>query len=74
MNVRVVRVAVPQVTVDVRVAVRLAREGTGPVLVLVMLVVGMTVVVLRPVVRMLVPVVLRHVEPHADRHEGARDE
>src|SRR4051794_35155243 len=69
VDVRVVRMAVADRLVAVRVAVGLAGRVAGEVLVLVVLVVAVQVIVLHRLVFVLVFVALGQVQPHADAHQ-----
>ena len=74
MNVRVVRVPVYERLVPMPVGMRLAHRVIGRVRVLMVLVMDVQVLVLEHLVGVLVFVPLRHVEPHADGHEGCASE
>jgi hypothetical protein len=71
VQVRVVRMAVAQRPVHVRMRVRLHRGDARVVRVLVVLVVVMLVLVLERLVVVLVLVALRDMEPHTGQHERA---
>jgi len=73
VDVGEVRVRVRHWLVEMGVAVRLARVGSGGMLVLMVLVVGVAVRVLQPLVRVLVPVLLGEVQPHARSHQPCRE-
>src|SRR5437764_14198732 len=75
VDVRVVRVAVPQRLVAVRVAVRLAGRVVGAVFVPVVFVVDVPVVVFQRLVLVFVLVPLGQVQPHPETHQaGGQDE
>lgn len=73
MQVRVMRMAVPQAAVLMLVAVRLAAVPSERVLVPVMLVVHVLVVVRHLLMDVRVLVALRQVQPDAEGHEGRSD-
>jgi hypothetical protein len=71
MEVRIMRMAVPHCRVLVLVAMRLVPVPAGRMLVPVMLVVHVLVRVCHALVDVLMLVALRHVQPHAGRHQRA---
>lgn len=70
MDVRKVRVTMPQAGVDVPVRVRLPRWLAATMAVLVMLIMHMPMFVGHLLVAMLVLVALRQMKPDAESHEG----
>lgn len=71
VQIRIVKMAVAQRSVHVRVRVRLCQGYAGVVSVLVVFVVVMLVLVLERLMDMLVLVALRDMEPHTSQHERA---
>ena len=71
MDIRVVRMSVFQVGVDVLVRVRLAGRIVGPVRVLMVVVVGMPVFVDHATVAVRMSVPLGQVQIDAGQHQGA---
>jgi hypothetical protein len=73
MQVGIVRVAVHQARVAVRMAVGLAAVQTGIVFVMMMLIVHVDVGMLDQPVHVPVLVPLGDMEPYAERHQGRGD-